>query len=175
MERRNFIAKPFHLGFVGHVCDMGGDPQTLRQPVDFAKLSGFRHCPFGHIAHCDIAALGNELANKLSPHSGTAAGDNRDPAGKILHFLCLPRPSPSIWTERRVPSILNETDFSADRASSRRASRTGEKTVDGIKMSSLRSLAGRSSCGGCALSGKAASAPAGTLTPRRKDTARLRR
>src|SRR5438445_575007 len=46
------------------------------------------------VAHRDIAALGDQLANELSPHSAAATSDDGYPACEILHGLCPLRFSP---------------------------------------------------------------------------------
>ncbi len=82
----DLAAKPLDLCGVGHVGDMGGEAQALRQPRRFAQTPGFRDPRRREIAHRDVAALGGELAHQLASHAGAAAGDGRDPAGKILHL-----------------------------------------------------------------------------------------
>jgi hypothetical protein len=64
---------------------MGRDAQALRQLFQLAKPLGLRHGIRRDIAHCDIAALGDELARKLATHA--APGDHSDLSGKILHGI----------------------------------------------------------------------------------------
>jgi hypothetical protein len=73
------------LCFVGHVGDVRGDAQALRQPRRFAEPRCFCHSLRKDIAHSDIAALGHQLANELSAHTRTATGDDCDPACEIPH------------------------------------------------------------------------------------------
>ena len=53
----DLVAKSLDLRRVGHVSDVRRDPQALRQPRRIAEPAGFRHAPFGNIAHRDIAGL----------------------------------------------------------------------------------------------------------------------
>jgi hypothetical protein len=62
----------------------------LRQPVGLAEPLRFRHRVGKDIARRDIAALGDQLANELSPHPGAATGDDRDPSFEILHDVLPP-------------------------------------------------------------------------------------
>src|ERR1700761_268381 len=64
---------------------MRGDAQALRQLFKFAKPFGFRHRVSGDIAHCDIAALGDQLAREFAAHARAAPGDDSYFSGKFLH------------------------------------------------------------------------------------------
>ncbi len=81
----DFIAKPLHLRLIGHIGDVRGNPQALRQPRGFAKLPGFLHRRPKDIAHRDIAGFGDQLADQLPAHPRTAAGDHRDLPCEISH------------------------------------------------------------------------------------------
>jgi hypothetical protein len=81
----DFMAKPLHLRFVGHIGDMRRDAQALRQPLRLAEPPRFSHRVRKDIAHRDIAAFGDQLANELSAHTRAAASHDCDPACEILH------------------------------------------------------------------------------------------
>jgi hypothetical protein len=85
-----FVAEALHLRLVGYVGDMGGDAEPLRQALRLTEPSGLRHRSSGDIAHRDITAFGHKLAHQLAAHARAAAGDDGDPAGKILHGVSLP-------------------------------------------------------------------------------------
>ena len=88
----DIVAKSLDLRRLGHIGEMRGDPQALRQPRRLAQPPGFRHPFFRDVAHRNIASVGGQLTDELSPHSRAAAGDDRDPAREILHgsLLCGP-------------------------------------------------------------------------------------
>jgi len=65
----DLVAKSLDLRLVGHIGEMRRDTQALRQPRRFAQPPGFRHPLFGDVANRDIAGLGGQLADELSPHS----------------------------------------------------------------------------------------------------------
>src|SRR5712671_5680435 len=92
--RSNLIAEPLDLSVIGDIGDVRRNTQSLRQPVGLAEPLRFRHCRRKDVAHRDIAALGDQLANELSPHSAAATSDDGYPACEILHGLCPLRFSP---------------------------------------------------------------------------------
>jgi hypothetical protein len=81
----DLIAESLHLRFFRDVGDVRGDAQALRQPHRLAEPLRFCHCVRKDVAHRDIAAFRDQLANELSAHTRAAAGDDCDPACKILH------------------------------------------------------------------------------------------
>src|SRR5260370_21736364 len=81
----DFIAKPLHLRFVGDMGDVRGNEQALRQAPRLAEPLRFCHRVRKDIAHRDIAAFGDQLANELSAHTRAAASHDCDPAREILH------------------------------------------------------------------------------------------
>jgi hypothetical protein len=64
---------------------MGRDTLTLQQPSRLAQALGFGHALHGDIAHRDIAAICDKLANDLSSHSAATPGHDCDLAQKVLH------------------------------------------------------------------------------------------
>src|ERR1700716_4587389 len=64
---------------------MRGDAQPLRQLFHLAKPFCFGHRVRRHVAHRDIAALGDQLPRQLAAHARAAPGDDSDLSGKILH------------------------------------------------------------------------------------------
>jgi hypothetical protein len=52
----DLVAKSLDLRRVGHIGEMGGDAQPLRQPRRLAKPLGFRHSLFGDIAILQASA-----------------------------------------------------------------------------------------------------------------------
>jgi hypothetical protein len=96
-----------HLHRVGHVGDLPGDAQALRQSRGLAKTPRFRHRRRRDVAHRDIAGLRDQLADEFPSHSRAAAGDDRDPAREILYVSRLPW----VWS-----SILDGQTAVADAA-----------------------------------------------------------
>jgi hypothetical protein len=84
---RGFVAKAHHVGFVGHVGEMRGDAQALRQPRSLALSSCLRHAVQRDVAHGDVTALGHQQAHQLAPHSRAATGDDSNPAGEFFHRI----------------------------------------------------------------------------------------
>jgi hypothetical protein len=77
--RSNLIAEPLDLSVIGDIGDVRRNTQSLGQPVGLAEPLRFRHCRRKDVAHRDIAALGDQLANELSSHSRAATGDDCNP------------------------------------------------------------------------------------------------
>ena len=81
----DLIAKSLYLRRVGHVGDMVGDAQALRQSRRFAETLRFRHRRRRDVAHRDVAGLRDQLADEFPPHPRAAAGDDRGPPSEFLH------------------------------------------------------------------------------------------
>ena len=48
---------------------MRGDTRALRRAILVAEPTGLGHGLSRHIAHCDVATLGKELAYQLASHA----------------------------------------------------------------------------------------------------------
>src|SRR5271166_2226942 len=100
----HLVAESLHLRFVRDVGDVRGDAQALRQARRLAEPLRFRHRVRKDVTHRDIAAFGDQLADELSAHTRAAAGDDCNPACKILHMSRLPWFSASIDEKRPLAS-----------------------------------------------------------------------
>src|SRR5690606_7652554 len=81
---RHLVAEADHLRLVRYVCDVGRDALALAQAGRFAQRLGLRHGAGGDVAHGDVTAFRYQLAHQLPSHARASAGDNGDPAGKLL-------------------------------------------------------------------------------------------
>ena len=81
------VTEAHHLGFVGHIGDMRGDALALIEPGCLAEPLGLGHRATRHVTQRDAAALGRELPRQLATHARAAAGDDGNPARKILHAI----------------------------------------------------------------------------------------
>src|SRR5271165_3499945 len=100
----HLVVESLHLRFVRDVGDVRGNAQALRQARRLAEPLGFRHRVRKDVTHRDIAAFGDQLADELSAHTRAAAGDDCNPACKILHMSRLPWFSASIDEKRPLAS-----------------------------------------------------------------------
>ena len=83
----HLVAEAQDLRFIGDIGDVGGNACAL--PLLSTEPLRLGHGLRGDIAHGDIAALGNQLARQFAAHAGAATGNDRKPAGKILHVVPL--------------------------------------------------------------------------------------
>ena len=78
------VAEGDHLGLVGHVGQVGRDPDAVGR-VGQASSSVSASVLLGHVARGHVAALGRQLAHELAAHAAAAAGHHGDASLEALH------------------------------------------------------------------------------------------
>ena len=79
------IAEATNLDGIGDVGDVRGDALALAKPIGHTEPLCLLHRRGRDVAERDVAALRDQQPRQLATHSRAAAGDDRDPACKILH------------------------------------------------------------------------------------------
>src|SRR5262249_38207587 len=74
---RERLAEAQNLSFIGDVGDVAGNANIPGQPWLDAEIACLGHTRRGKIAHCHVAALGDEPAHQLASHTAAATRNDR--------------------------------------------------------------------------------------------------
>src|SRR5262249_31054513 len=110
---RERLAEAQNLSFIGDVGDVAGNANIPGQPWLGAEIACLGHTRRGKIAHCHVAARGDEPAHQLASHTAAATRNDRKLAGEIEHPMppsprsrrsaCAGAPSGPATTYNRPP------------------------------------------------------------------------